>query len=95
MRREIVKEGERKNFSLKAPPGKQRLSCRKKGFADYIGGKEVYVSSIEVRTIKTSVEIVVYEKGSFEEIKKGRDIIRWNFVPFSKISQTSVTINLE
>ena len=95
MRCEKVERGEIKNFSLKAPPGKQRPSCRKMGLVDYIGGKEVYVSSIEVRAIKTSVEIAVYEKGSFEEIKKGRDIIGWNFVPFSKISQTSARIILE
>lgn len=95
MRREIVNEGERKNFSLKAPPGKKRPFCKKMGNVDYIDGKEVYVSSIEIRVSRPLLEVVVYDKGFFEEVREGRNIIGWNFVPCSKLSLTSVSIRLE
>lgn len=95
MKNVISKNTEAQNFSVKVGQNNKKVSVRRSGEADSVGGKAVYVTSIDVTTAVDRIHVEVHAKGSWGQIKEKHHVVGWEFIPAQGTRWASVTIRLE
>ena len=85
---------EAKSYKVKVGKNNKKVTVRRSGEADSVGGKAVYVTSIEVKTAVDRIHVEVHEKGVWSEIKKKQRVVGWEFIP-AQGTGASITILLE
>ena len=72
---------EAKSYSVKSGKYNHKVTVNRSGVCNYIEGKEVYLTSIEVKTAVDNISVTVIGKGRWDQIKEKYEVVGWEFKP--------------